>query len=115
MKKFYIFIFTIFISTYFYGQKVGDTSEVNQKTSVQNPDEIKDFKMFPNPVVNGKLYIYSFRNTTKKIQIYNILGKQIIATNLRGVELNVSKLDAGIYILKAFENGKTSTRKLVIK
>jgi len=115
MKKLYIFLFLVFITSCFYGQEVEDSSEVNQGASIQNSDEIKDFKMFPNPVVNGKLYIYTFRNTTKKIQIYNILGKQIIATNLRGVELNVSNLDAGIYILKAFENGKTSTRKLVIK
>jgi len=115
MKKFYIFLFTLFITTCFFGQEVDTTLEVNQETSIQNSDEIKDFKMFPNPVVNGKLFIYSSLNTAKKIQIYSILGKQIMATNLRGIELNVSKLDAGIYILKAYENGKTSTRKLVIK
>ena len=115
MKKFYIFLFTLMLTTCFYGQEADDSSEINQEISTYNSDEIKDFKMFPNPVVNGKLFIYSFHNSTKKIQIYTILGKQIISTNIRGAELNISKLDAGIYILKAFENGKTSTRKLVIK
>ena len=103
------------MTTCFYGQEVADSSIINQEASIHNSDEIKDFKMYPNPVINGKLFILSFYNTSKKIQVYNILGKLIITTNIRGTELNVSKLDAGVYILKAFENGKTSTRKLVIK
>ena len=39
----------------------------------------------------------------------------VIHLNLKGKELNVSKLNSGIYILKIQENGKTATRKLVIK
>ncbi|HHC79756.1 MAG TPA: T9SS type A sorting domain-containing protein, partial [Flavobacteriia bacterium] len=70
---------------------------------------------YPNPVTNGILTINTFSNADKKIQIFDILGKQVISTNLRGKELNVSKLNSGIYILKILEEGKTATRKLVIK
>ncbi len=115
MKKLYIFLFTLFLTTCFYGQEADGSSEVGIEISTQNSDEIRGFKMYPNPVVNGKLFIISFNKATKRILIYNILGKQIVATTIRGAELNVSRLDAGIYILKVFENGKTATRKLVIK
>jgi len=78
-------------------------------------DDIPGFNMYPNPVTNGRLTINTFSNADKKIQIFDILGKRIISTNLRGNELNVSKLNSGIYILKILEEGKTATRKLVIK
>ncbi len=76
---------------------------------------IAGFSLYPNPVTNGILTINTFSNADKKIQIFDILGKQVISTNLRGKELNVSKLNSGIYILKILEEGKTATRKLVIK
>ncbi len=76
---------------------------------------IPGFNMYPNPVTNGRLTISTISNADKEIQIYNILGKQVLSTKLKGRELNVSKLSSGIYILKILEEGKTATRKLVIK
>jgi len=76
---------------------------------------IEGFSLFPNPVTNGRLTINTLSNADKKIQIFDILGKQVLSTNLKGRELNVSKLNSGIYILKILEEGKTATRKLVIK
>ena len=78
-------------------------------------DAINGFNLYPNPVTNGKLTINTFSNAEKEIQIYNILGKQVLSTKLKGRELNVNKLTSGIYILKIIEEGKTATRKLVIK
>ena len=78
-------------------------------------NSIKGFSVFPNPVTNGKVWINTFNNATKNVQIFDILGKQVININLHGKELNLSKLNSGIYILKVFEEGKTATRKLVIK
>lgn len=88
------------------------TSDVTLRVS---SDAIKGFNLYPNPVTNGKLTINTFSNAEKEIQIYNILGKQVLSTKLKGRELNVNKLTSGIYILKIIEEGKTATRKLVIK
>ena len=76
---------------------------------------IDGFSLYPNPVTNGQLFINTLSNADKEIQIYNILGKQVLSTKLKGSELNVNKLTSGIYILKINEDGKTATRKLVIK
>ena len=117
MKKHYIFLFIVLITTCFYGQEIDDTntSDSNQEALVQKYREIEGFKIYPNPVVNGKLFIQSFNNTDKKVQIYTILGKQILSIFLRGNELNLSRLDSGVYILKVYEKDKISTRKLVVK
>ena len=76
---------------------------------------IDGFILYPNPVTNGKLTINTFSNTEKEILIYNILGKRVLSTKLKGRELNVKKLTSGIYVIKILEEGKTATRKLVIK
>ncbi len=114
MKKNYFFLILLLVTTCFYGQSVDDTN-ISKNSSVNKSEEIKDFKIFPNPVVNGKLYIHTFKNTVKKVQLFNILGKEVLNITLRGKELNISKFDSGVYILKVYENGNTSIRKLVVK
>ncbi|WP_369692171.1 T9SS type A sorting domain-containing protein [Formosa haliotis] len=76
---------------------------------------IEDLSIYPNPVSNGKLYIVTKSNLTKEIEIFNVLGKSIFQTTLFGKELNISKLNAGIYIIKIKENNISTTRKLIIR
>jgi len=96
------------------GTSWADVTPTGGTASVREND-IPGFIMYPNPVTNGRLTINTFSNANKEIQIFDILGKRILSTNLKGRELNVSKLNSGIYILKILEEGKTATRKLVIK
>jgi hypothetical protein len=78
--------------------------------------EITNFNTYPNPVTNGEFFINSASNAAKDVQIYNMLGKQVYAKNVIANErVNVTNLNTGIYILKVIEEGKTATRKLVIK
>ena len=78
---------------------------------------IEDLSIYPNPVTNGKIFIYitSKRNLTKKVEFFNVLGKQIFSTVIMDKELNVSNLSKGVYILRITESDITETRKLVIK
>ena len=84
-------------------------------TASVNRNEILNFSIYPNPLTSGKLYINTNSNSEKYIQIFDVLGKQVFKTTLKGRELDLTKLTAGIYILKVLEEGKTATRKLVIK
>jgi hypothetical protein len=78
--------------------------------------EIANFSTYPNPVTNGEFFINSASNAAKDVQIYDMLGKQVYAKNVIANErVNVANLNTGIYILKVIEEGKTATRKLVIK
>ena len=78
--------------------------------------EIENFSTYPNPVTNGEFFINSANNATKDVRIFDMLGKQVYAKSVTANErVNVVNLNTGIYILKVIEEGKTATRKLVIK
>ncbi len=75
---------------------------------------IKGFAMYPNPTKNV-LTITTAQNLDKNVQIFDILGKQVLNTVLTGSTLNVSNLNTGLYLIKVTEAKSTITRKLVIK
>ena len=77
--------------------------------------DIDGFKLYPNPVTNGKVYVVSKAKAPKKIQIFDVLGTRVLQTTILREELNVSELDAGVYLLRAYEKDKIATRKLIIK
>ncbi|UKM65253.2 T9SS type A sorting domain-containing protein [Flavobacteriaceae bacterium GSB9] len=95
--------------------------EVTAQSIWNNPPQekgIKGLSVFPNPLnttTNTFLTIQSSLNANKNIAFYDVLGKRIFATFLRGKQLNISNLKPGIYILKVTENNISETRKLVIK
>ncbi len=76
---------------------------------------IEGLSIYPNPVTGGKVYISSAKNQDKIIEIYNVLGKSVYKTRIRGREMDVSTLSPGIYILKIQEGTARATRKLVVK
>lgn len=77
-------------------------------------NEIAGFSMYPNPVSNGKLFISSDNNIEKTVAIYDLIGKEIINQTVTN-ELNISSLTAGVYVVKVTEEGKTATRKLIVR
>ena len=80
-----------------------------------NQNAIAGLKIYPNPVTNGNLYITSASNDSKLVVVYDVLGKQVIKTSVTDQAINVSALKSGVYIVKITEEGKTATRKLVIR
>ncbi|WP_253255996.1 T9SS type A sorting domain-containing protein [Formosa algae] len=86
-----------------------------QSVDADMTQNIEELSIYPNPVSNGKLYIVTKENLTKDIEIFNVLGKRILQTTLFGKEINISKLNPGIYIIKIKENNISTTRKLVVR
>jgi hypothetical protein len=78
-------------------------------------NEIAGLNMYPNPVTNGNLYISTDSSSAKSVEIYDILGKQVLNTKVSNNTVNVSNLKGGAYIVKIDEDGKTATRKLIIE
>ena len=102
MKKLYLIFSLLFIS-------------LSYAQNAKPNTDIDGFKLYPNPVTNGKVYIVTTDRAPKKIQIFDILGTQVIRTTLLREELNVSELDAGVYVLRVYVKDKMATRKLIIK
>ncbi len=99
---------------------VGDVNPRNSSTAANTcslgvkDNDIAGLKVYPNPVTNGKLFITTDSNVEKTVAIYDVLGKQVVNTKATDF-VSVSNLKGGVYIVKITEEGKTATRKLVIK
>ena len=102
MKHLYLLFFFLFVSVCY-----GQNDNANR--------DIDGFKLYPNPVTNGKVYINTSQNAPKQIFIFDVLGTQVLKTTILGSELNLSDLDAGVYVLRVYVQNKVATRKLIIK
>lgn len=92
-----------------------DLSVVDNTLGLQE-NAIAGLKVYPNPVSGNNFYIASDASAVKSVAVYDVLGKQVINTQVENeAAINVSNLNAGVYIVKITEEGKTATRKLVIK
>ena len=76
---------------------------------------IDGLTMYPNPLKGNTLYLTSTANADMSVQIFDIVGKEVVKSNVMNNTVNVSGLNAGVYIVKVTEEGKTATRKLVIQ
>ncbi|MBE9575521.1 T9SS type A sorting domain-containing protein [Flavobacterium proteolyticum] len=83
--------------------------------SVRGFDAIDGLKMYPNPLKGNTLYLTSTANAEMSVQIFDIVGKEVVKSNVMNNTVNISGLNAGVYIVKVTEEGKTATRKLVIQ
>ena len=102
MKYFYSLIFFFLISSGF-GQ------------DASNKGDIDGFKIYPNPVTEGRVYIITASNSPKKVRIFDVLGTPVLETTIQGKELNLNGLNAGVYLIQVFEKDKVATRKLIVK
>ena len=76
---------------------------------------VSEFKMYPNPVSNGKLYIASSTSLEKVIAIYNTLGQEVLQTKITTEAINVSSLSKGTYFVKIPEGTNSVTKKLIVQ
>lgn len=86
-----------------------------QTLSVDN-NTIEGFKLYPNPVSNGVLNITSNDYVDKQVEIYSTLGKQVFSKTIQSNEtIDVSYFNPGLYMVRVEQEGKTVTRKLIVK
>lgn len=88
-------------------------AEINLSSS--SFDAIDGLTMYPNPLSGNTLFLTSTANAEMEVQIFDVVGKEVVKANVINNSVNVSNLESGVYIVKITEQGKTATRKLVIK
>ena len=69
--------------------------------------------MYPNPAID--VLNISAQSTINTVEIFNVLGQKVITIQVEdtSAEINVSNLNAGIYLIKYEINNSTSTKKFV--
>ncbi len=79
-----------------------------------NENPIYDFNMYPNPTRS----ILNIRMSDSRVGTYrmlNFIGQEVDAGKLSDMELNVSKLSAGAYILEINDGQKLLTKQFIKK
>lgn len=92
-----------------------DNVIVYQGTASIKDNNIAGLSIYPNPATGSVLNVTSHNNIEKSVAIFDVLGKQVINTKTVNGSVNIADLNAGVYIVKVTEEGKTATRKLVVK
>lgn len=74
-----------------------------------------EFSYFPNPAT--EVITLKAANNIEAVSIYNLLGQQVIHTNIdaSATSINLSDLTTGAYIMKIIINGQTGTYKILKK
>jgi hypothetical protein len=76
-------------------------------------NDFDSFKIFPNPVMD--VLNIAGNQPIESVSIYSLLGQKVLETQMAENEksINISALDAGVYVLKAKVAGKTATYKII--
>jgi hypothetical protein len=90
-------------------------ADVVPVTASLTDNNINGLTMYPNPLKGNTLFLTSTANAAMSVQIFDLLGKEVLKSDVINNAVNVSKLNSGVYVVKITEEGKTATRKLVIK
>jgi hypothetical protein len=88
---------------------------ISDEAGIEDIDNLQEIKIFPNPVHDNNLKIESL-NEAIDVEIYNITGQLIQKESavMGNVNMDVSNLSNGLYILK-IQNGKNvRTEKIQI-
>jgi hypothetical protein len=73
------------------------------------------FNIYPNPTNIGFVNISSKSSEVINAKVFDILGKEVMKGKVENNQLDVSSLNAGMYILRLSQNNATVTKKLVIQ
>lgn len=111
MAKNYFYI--TFLLAFFF--TVSISAQDSKPTPKAQGTPIEGLSVYPNPVVNGKVYITSKNDLEKEITIFDVLGKKVLQTHLNSKELSIPDLAPGVYIIKINEQDNSATRKLIVR
>lgn len=91
--------------------------KINGTLSLNNIAVNNNLSIYPNPAKSNITISLSDKNEIKKVEIYSVLGDKVMIEKVfkkSSIKINTSKLSTGIYIIKAFINDKTISKKLII-
>ena len=74
-----------------------------------------DMSLYPNPVDGNYVTIQTPINGVKEVEVFDILGKRVLNTNLISDSLDISELNSGVYMVKVTVENQSKVSKLIIK
>ncbi|AOW20862.1 T9SS type A sorting domain-containing protein [Urechidicola croceus] len=101
-----------------FGLGNGECSFVGQVLPVDEIKLIDNVGVYPNPVKRGQyITVNNFYSKEIGVTIYSLTGK-VVSTNKttfdKNIQMNISHLNEGIYLVKISSENETITKKLVV-
>lgn len=90
-----------------------DVGIVPSSTLSLDEFSVSQTRLYPNPAQNE--IILSANQIIEKVEIYNLVGQKILdkTTNQKEVNVQISDLSSGVYLLKSHINGNVKTQKFI--
>jgi hypothetical protein len=95
---------------YIWGDNVGDVW--NQPLSIDETDALS-IKIYPNPTTN-RIYLLGITSSTA-IDLFSVEGRQLSSFQLENSSYLDLNLSSGLYMIQLSSDGKTITKKLIVK
>ncbi|MCK8520897.1 T9SS type A sorting domain-containing protein [Aquimarina sp. D1M17] len=114
MKKIYLLLIFVGLICLSFTSGIQAQSNTPQRQETKALQKIEGLRVYPNPATGDILYITSYLQLTKTVQIYTVLGKKVMYKVLIGKELDISNLNPGVYVIKITEGKNQDTQKLII-
>ncbi len=84
-------------------------------TGLNSINSSKNLEFYPNPVTDGYLNLTNAGNSTKSIEIFDLVGKKVLSHQTLLSKVDVSQLKGGMYVLKVTADNQSYSSRLVIK
>ena len=97
------------------GKFIGDDVAIDSNSLSTNDFENLNISIYPNPVDGNYVTIQTPINGVKEVEVFDILGKRVINTNLISDSLDISELNPGVYMVKVTVENQSKVSKLIIK
>ncbi len=70
----------------------------------------------PNPATSGRLVLHNDSEEAVQVEVYALTGQKVYAAECHGTQMvmNTSTWNIGVYLLKATQNGRSRTFKVVV-
>lgn len=125
MKKFILYIFSIFAFNFAIAQdyqKLSNTGDLHQ--TANNDTSLfyinkNDASFYPNPVINNK-FVVKATNIIKSVEIFNVIGrtihKQKNKLQREYMKIELDNCEKGMYLVKiTFQDNKSIIKKILVK
>jgi len=90
---------------------------IEETSSVTSVDDsiVDNLTLQPNPVED--ILNVHYQDNISKIAIYNLIGQEVrvLTPNSSSLEIDLSKLEAGVYVIKIQSNDKEMSKKFIKK
>lgn len=74
-----------------------------------------ELSIYPNPVNNGFVTIKSQLSGLKHVELFDVMGRTVLKTQLNSDRLDVRSFNPGLYLLKVSMDSRLTTKKIIIK